>query len=200
MVDTRSQGHERNFELLFDAAKSVLEASRANEASVGRATAALAEARNLMEARLGELQRSVNTGLDSAVERTAREAASLLREKFVAADAIAVEVAERYRGAANTLSKRRWLYFVSAQFAIVLMVGIFAYMLIPPLDEISSRRAEVQRLDAEAARLEKLVSRMQWEKCDVGNGKVRYCVRTDESQFTGAFGKLPDTYRIPKGY
>jgi len=192
---SQEQAHDRNFQALFGAARKVLEAVEIDESKSRRATDALRELQDSVEKKLVRLEAGVKQSIESSAQSTANQAAELLSKRFTEADAAAQRAAELYNMAAKKLNSRRWLYFLSAQATILALVVVSLYLWVPSLDEIKARRVEV-------ARLGELASRVEWSKCNVGNGQARDCIRTDESEHTDIFGDRTKgkTYRIPKGY
>ncbi|SMF74154.1 MULTISPECIES: hypothetical protein [unclassified Pseudomonas] len=192
----QEQAHDRNFQALFGAARKVLEAVEIDESKSRRATDALRELQDSVEKKLVRLEADVKQSIESSAQSTANQAAELLSKRFTEADAAAQRAAELYNMAAKKLNSRRWLYSLSAQATIFTLVVVSLYLWVPSLDEIKTRRVEV-------ARLEELASRVEWSKCNVGNGQMRDCIRTDESEYPKFFEdrtKKGKTYRIPKGY
>ncbi|MEX5536980.1 hypothetical protein ABFV54_17825 [Pseudomonas syringae] len=192
---SQEQAHDRNFQALFGAARKVLEAVEIDESKSRRATDALRELQDSVEKKLVRLEAGVKQSIESSAQSTANQAAELLSKRFTEADAAAQRAAELYNMAAKKLDSRRWLYFLSAQVTILTLVVVSLYLWVPSLDEIKARRVEV-------ARLGELANRVEWSKCDVGEGQSRDCIRTDEAEHTEIFGDRSKgkTYRIPKGY
>ena len=193
---SQKQAHDRNFQALFGAARKVLEAVEIDESKSRRATDALRELQDSVEKKLVRLEAGVKQSIESSAQSTANQAAELLSKRFTEADAAAQRAAGLYNVAAKKLNSRRWLYFLSAQATILTLVVVSLYLWVPSLDEIKARRGEVARLD-------ELGSRVEWSKCNVGNGQMRDCIRTDESEHADFFEdrtKKGKTYRIPKGY
>lgn len=193
---SQEQSHDRNFQALFGAARKVLEAVEIDERKSRRATEALRELQDSVEKKLVRLEAGVKQSIESSAQSTANQAAELLSKRFTEADAAAQRATELYNMAAKKLNSRRWLYFLSAQATILTLVVVSLYLWVPSLDEIKARRGEVARLD-------ELGRRVEWSKCNVGNGQTRDCIRTDESEHEDFFEdrtKKGKTYRIPKGY
>lgn len=193
---SQEQSHDRNFQALFGAARKVLEAVEIDERKSRRATEALRELQDSVEKKLVRLEAGVKQSIESSAKSTANQAAELLSKRFTEADAAAQRATELYNMAAKKLNSRRWLYFLSAQATILTLVVVSLYLWVPSLDEIKARRGEVARLD-------ELGRRVEWSKCNVGNGQMRDCIRTDESEHEDFFEdrtKKGKTYRIPKGY
>lgn len=193
---SQEQAHDRNFQALFGAARKVLEAVEIDESKSRRATDALRDLQDSVEKKLVRLEAGVRQSIESSAQSTANQAAELLSKRFTEADTAAQRAAELYNRAAKNLNSRRWLYFLSAQATILALVVVSIYLWVPSLDEIKARRVEV-------ARLGELASRVEWSKCNVGNGQMHDCIRTDESEYPNFFEdrtKKGKTYRIPKGY
>lgn len=184
---------EHDVKLIFATAGKLLSAAECDSEKARIATEALSSFIDKTDTRLRTLENNVNLSINNSAEITANRAAELLSVKFYQADKAAEKVARQYQEAAEKLKTRSWVYFLGAQFAIVAIVSFLAVILVPSLDEIQQRRAELSDLNEQIKN-----ASLEWNTCDTGHSREK-CIRTDEREFSDkAFiDKDGKTWRIP---
>lgn len=150
--ENQAVDHDRNFELIFGAAQKILEAAEANQAASIKTAESLRVLEKSFGERLSKLEGNVTESIDSSVDRTSTKAAGLLREKFDEADAAAMRAARLYNASAKALDKRSWIYFLTAQLALVACVAGAVYLWLPSFNEVAACRAELAKPEVRAAR------------------------------------------------
>lgn len=182
---------DRDVQLFFDAAEKLREAAERDGEKAQKATAALASFVNQMNARLQTLENDVSYKINRSAETTADRAAELLSVKFQQANDAAKIATEQYKEAAKKLNIRSWLYILGPQIVMMLVFIASIVFLMPSVDEIQQRRAELSSLNEQIKS-----SRLTWTMCD-GDKK---CFRTDELDNGGKpyIGQRDgSTWRIP---
>ena len=182
--------NEHDIRLFFDAADRLLMAAQQNGLQADRATAALTKVTAEHERQIKELRADVIEVIDRSADITAKESARLLSEHFHQADRAAEGAAARYERAAKLFSWRNFVFIITGQLVIFLIMAALIITLVPSLDEIRARQAELAQLREESGHFPG-----SWHACRVGN-EVRRCFRTDES---AGLAKLSDgsTWRLP---
>ncbi|AVI85091.1 MULTISPECIES: hypothetical protein [Pseudomonas syringae group] len=150
--ENQAVDHDRNFELIFGAAQKILEAAKANQDASIKTAESLRALEKGFEQRLSKLEGTVTESIDSSVDRTSTKAAKLLCEKFDEADAAAIRAARLYNASAKALDKRSWIYFFTAQLALVACVAGAVYFWLPSFNEVAACRAELAKPEVRAAR------------------------------------------------
>lgn len=178
-MNLKREVSERDIQLFFDTAGKLLEAAESDGAKARAAIAALEQFHQQVDARLRHLSEEVARKIDAAAERTADKAAKLLQERFREADAEADRAAERYRQAASSLTKRQWMMGYGLLVGVLALLAIFGFAMVPSLDEIQQRRAELNALNTEIQD-----KRVRWGMCIEGR-KRRPCIQTDERAWNG---------------
>jgi len=126
----------------------------------------------------GALCNRVEVRLTSLAEETACKTAHLLEKHFTAANEAAENARICYEKAAQGLNLRVFGILTAAFLAVVLFVTVLAFLLIPSLDEIRERRAEVVLLQKNVEILERRGARFQVEDCKPNNRKKDVlCIR-----------------------
>ncbi len=155
------------------------------------ATAALASFVNKMSARLQTLENDVSHKINSSAETTANRAAELLSVKFQQANDAAKVATEQYQDAVKNLNFRNWFYILGLQIVVILVFIASILFLVPSLDEVQQRRAELSSLNEQIKN-----SRLKWTFCEDG----KKCFQTDERENDGLpyRGKQDgSTWRVP---
>ncbi|MEF9677097.1 MULTISPECIES: hypothetical protein [Pectobacterium] len=182
---------DHDVQLFFDAAEKLREAAECDGEKAREATAALESLVKSMSIRLQTLEKGVSHKIADSAETTANRAADLLSVKFQQANDAAKIATEQYKEAAKKLNIRSWLYIIGPQIVMMLVFIASILFLMPSVDEIQQRRAELSSLNEQIKN-----SRLTWTTCD-GDKK---CFRTDER---GRGGKLytndrdGSTWRLP---
>ena len=182
---------DRDVQLFFDAAEKLREAAERDGEKAREATVALASFVTKMNANLQKLEDGVRHNINSSAETTANRAAELLSVKFQQANDAAKTATEQYQKAAKNLNFRSWCYILGTQFILILVFIASILYLIPSLDEVQQRRAELSSLNEQIHN-----SRLKWVFCEEG----KKCFRTDERENGGEpyRGKKDgSTWRVP---
>lgn len=182
---------DHDIRLFFDAAEKLLSAAESDGEKARRVTAALSSFIDKADGRLRSLEISVSQRIRESAETTANRAAELLSVNFQQADEAAKKAAERYKESAENLNTRTWLYFSGVQLVLALFVLALVVVLVPSLDEVRQRRAELSSLNEQTEN-----SRLQWAFCPDGHSSEK-CFHTDERG--GKAYSRPDgsTWRVP---
>lgn len=165
---------EHDIRLFFDAADRILQAAQQQGKTAERATSGLVQSAAAHERQMRAVRDDVIGAVTSMAGSTAQESARLLADHFREADRAADAAAERYERASRSLGWRRWLWFLTAQVAFCAVTIGIIWTLIPPLDEIQSRRTALAQAKEVADRFP-----LYWHDCTV-DGKTTRCFRTDE--------------------
>jgi hypothetical protein len=215
------KSHERTVEVLLDAAGKVLEATYEDTGRTRQAIASLEHLRTSVEQRIDALSRDTVRLIEASSEQTAQQAAVLLQDKFLKADAVAEQACMRYAGAARGLSWRLAGLATLLQVAIFGTAWLVAGRTLPSDAEIASRRQvilelteKIVDLQAQSAQLDRQIKTKQgkvnhldhrgakliWQTCPDQERVNHPCIRTDErtEEVFGMDGET--TYRIPWGY
>ncbi|MDC9588369.1 hypothetical protein PSI23_03320 [Xenorhabdus sp. XENO-10] len=190
MSDSREKHlTDHDVQLFFEAANTLLKAARGDGEKSREATVVLASFTKKVDARLRNLENDVTRSISESVETTANRTAELLSVKFKEADKAAEKAANLYQEAEKKLNFRSWFYFVGAQVGFVLLVSVLMMILVPSMDEIQQRRAELTNLDKQLE-----VGKLRWSIC---GDKKEKCLRMDERE--GGAWKSDDgsIWRIP---
>lgn len=192
--------YRRDFQRLHDAANKVLEATYNDERAARQAIRALDRTRMLVEQRVGELKREVVRSIDASASTTATQAAALLRDKFKEADEAASRAARRYAEAERTLGWKLLGIALLVEAALLGGLWLLVQRTVPAYAEIEARRAEVRRLDAHVAELERRGGRLELARCTDHREHEHLCYRTNEAIDHGPYRADGKTFRIPWGY
>ena len=182
---------DHDVQLFFDAAEKLREAAERDGEKAREATAALASFVNKMSARLQTLENDVSHKINSSAETTANRAAELLSVKFEQANDAAKVATEQYQDAVKNLNFRNWFYILGLQIVVILVFIASILFLVPSLDEVQQRRAELSSLNEQIKN-----SRLKWTFCEDG----KKCFQTDERENDGLpyRGKQDgSTWRVP---
>ncbi|MFC4729599.1 hypothetical protein [Coralloluteibacterium thermophilus] len=183
---------EHDVQLFFDAAGKLLEAAKDDGLKSKLATQALMQFCHQLDGRLRSLEKDVVGIIEASAEMTASRAADLLREHFQQADAAAEQAAARYRHAADRLGVRMWAIFLGTQIALAGVLIVLVLVLVPSLDEILQRRADLAHINEQLDGVP-----LSWSICGEGR-QARKCFQTDErsprSLYRSEDGR---TWRIP---
>ncbi|ELW2863464.1 hypothetical protein QMI71_001704 [Salmonella enterica] len=188
-VEKRLTDHD--VQLFFDAAEKLREAAERDGEKAREATEALASFVNKMSVRLQKLEDDVSHKINSSADTTANRAAELLSVNFRQANDAAKRATEQYQEAAKKLKFRNWLYILGTQIVLMLVFIASILYLVPSLDEVQQRRAELSTLNEQIKN-----SRLKWTYCEDG---IK-CFRTDERGHGGEpyrGQKDGSTWRIP---
>ncbi|WP_232095933.1 hypothetical protein [Serratia rubidaea] len=161
---------DHDVQLFFDAAEKLREAAERDGEKAREATAALASFVNKMTFHLHKLEDDVSQKINSSAETTASRAAELLSIKFQHANDAAKRATEQYQKAAKNLSVRNWFYILGANIALILIFIASIIILVPSLDDIQQRRAELSTLNEQIES-----SHLKWANC--GRGKKMFSDR-----------------------
>ncbi|AJQ88606.1 hypothetical protein [Xanthomonas oryzae] len=172
---------DRDIQLFFDSAGKLLEAAENDGAKARKAINALTSFQSQVDARLSQLEVKVAQKIEAAAERTADKAAKLLQDRFREADAAAEKAAERYHQAAASLTFRLWTYSIGSLAVVVLVLAVLAFAMIPSLDDIHQRRAELSSLDSQIQG-----KRLRWKTCMQGRKPVP-CFEAAQGQEVNCF-------------
>ncbi|MEC5080441.1 hypothetical protein [Xanthomonas oryzae] len=172
---------DRDIQLFFDSAGKLLEAAESDGAKARKAIDALTSFQSQVGARLSQLEVKVVQKIEAAAERTADKAAKLLQERFHEADAAAEKAAERYRQAAARLTFRLWTYSIAPPAVVLLVLAVLAFAMIPSLDDINQRRAELSSLDSQIQG-----KRLRWTTC-MQDSKPVPCFEAVQGQEVNCF-------------
>ena len=178
---------DRDVQLFFDAAEKLREAAEYDGEKARKTTAELASFINRVDARLQRLENDVSHKISSSAEITANRAADLLSVQFRQANEAAQRATEQYQYVAKSLNFRNWFYILGSQIVLVLVFIALIVFLVPSLDEIQQRRAQLTYLNKQLDG-----PPFQWGMC----GKEK-CFRTDERNGKGAKDKDGNTWRVP---
>ncbi|MBC3211980.1 hypothetical protein [Serratia fonticola] len=182
---------DRDVQLFFDAAEKLREAAERDGEKARKATAALVSFVNEMSARLQKLEDDVSHKINSSAETTANRAAELLSVNFQQANVAAKRATEQYQEAVENLNFRNWLYVLGTQIVLMLVFIVSILFLVPSLDEVQQRQAELSSLNEQIKN-----SRLTWAFCE----EDKKCFRTDERENGGAPYKDKQdggTWRVP---
>lgn len=178
---------DHDAQLFFDAANKLLNAARSDGEKSRRAASELVFYVNNTEGRLKKLECEVINTIHESAELTANKTADLLSAKFQEADAAANKAAKLYQKSAQSLNRRTWIYFFGVQFVLVFIAVVLILTLIPSLDEINQRRAELDFYKSQPN-----ISKLKWSKCGDED-----CIRMDEVENEEYKGRDGSTWRIP---
>ncbi|EFJ2182343.1 TPA: hypothetical protein QIH60_003392 [Escherichia coli] len=184
-VEKRLTDHD--VQLFFDAAETLREAAECDGEKARKATAELASFINRLDARLKRLENDVSHKINGSAEMTANRAAELLSVQFRQANEAAQRATEQYQEAAKNLNFRNWFYILGTQIVLVLVFIASIMFLVPSLDEIQQRRAQLADLNEQLDGVP-----LHWGMC----GKEK-CFRTDERSGKGVKGADGSTWRAP---
>lgn len=161
---------DHDVQLFFDAAEKLREAAERDGEKAREATAALTFFVNKINTRLNKLEADISNNINNFAENTANRAAKILSIKFEDANSAAQKATIKYQEAAKNLNLRNWLYIFILQLLLAVIFITSIIFLVPSLDEIQHRRAELSTLNSQIKG-----SHLQWEQC----GRKK-CFRTDE--------------------
>ena len=175
MSDSREKHlTDHDVRLFFEAANTLLNAARNDGKRSREATAMLASFSSKVDDRLLELEADVTRVIRDSAQITANRTAELLSKKFREADTAAEKAAKLYQEAERKFNARSWFYFAGTQLAFVLLVSVLVIALVPSMEEIQQRRAELAYLDKQLE-----VGKLQWSTC---GDKKEQCLRMDERE------------------
>lgn len=175
MSDSREKHlTDHDVRLFFEAANTLLNAVRNDGTRSREATAILTSFINKVDARLRNLEYEVTHSINGSAQITANRTAELLSKKFREADTAAEKAAKLYQEAERKLNVRSWFFFAGAQLAFVLLVSVLVIALVPSMEEIQQRRAELAYLDKQLD-----IGKLQWSTC---GDKKEKCLRMDERE------------------
>ncbi|NHB89826.1 hypothetical protein [Photorhabdus tasmaniensis] len=180
---------DHDVQLFFETANTLLKAAKSDGEKSREATAILASFTNKIDTRLRKLENDVTRSISESTEITANRAAELLSVKFREADKAAEKAAKLYLDAEKKLNSRSWLYFAGAQLAFVLLMSVLMKVLVPSMDEIQQRRADLANLERQLE-----VGTFHWSTC---GEKKEKCLRTDERDGKVWKGDDGSIWRIP---
>lgn len=195
--------NEKNFQILFDTAGKILEATYIDEQLARQAIQALNETQGRLEQRLNQLSRNIENTIKSSASSTATETANLIYGKFTEADKAAEQAAQRYNQAAKTLGWRLFGGAILLQFFIFLGIWLFLNHTLPSYEEIKAKQQKSIQLEQQLSELKSKGANIVLTKClDKASQKQYLCIRTDERSQRPSiyYGDNGETYRIPFGY
>ncbi|HDK6388046.1 hypothetical protein [Klebsiella variicola] len=167
---------DRDVQLFFDAAEKLREAAERDGEKAREATMVLASFVNKISARLEKLEDDVSHKINISAETTANRAADLLSVKFQQANNAAKIATEQYQKAAENINLKCWCYILGTQCILILVFIASFLFLMPSLDEIQQRRAELSSLNEQIHN-----SSLKWAFCEDG----KKCFRTNEHENGG---------------
>jgi hypothetical protein len=184
---------------VLDVLNKLIEKAYAEQDTAKLSSVQLNRTRIALEQCTQALVDEVDRKLESSVEKTAQQAAELLKDKFEEADEAAAQAAKRYRSAALHVGWKLFAGLAAIQ-VVILCVGWFLIkQSFPTLEQIEQKRQEIAELNSTVYKLEKLGGKVKWSYCDDGK-RSRVCFQTDEtSQYTW-HSNDGHPYRVPLGY
>ena len=152
---------------------------------------------------LGNLEQEVQKQLSIArkdlsvlADATATRAATLLAEKFEAADVAAAKAAKRYQQAGRLLGLKTVAVMIGALAVLCAAAWLWVAPLLPSQAEIEFRRAQIVEMEAKAAALARKGVNLEWVDCTVGRLKrTRPCLRSDGMDYSSPGSDLH--YAVP---
>lgn len=180
---------------LVTAAGRVMSAAEDDRETAAQLVTRLKGLEGRVDQGLRQIPKVISESIGGLTSTTATQTASLLSEKFDAADAAAIKAATRYELASNMLQRRFWMTIVAVNSGVILLIALSAYLLMPSRDEINEKREELAELKERVADLERRGGRAELQPCG-----EHLCIRTIEAEREAPLrdqdGKGAKTYRV----
>lgn len=193
-MDEHVNENDLSLRAMAVAAKGIMSAAENDRKAAEQAIARLGYLEKRVEQSLQQIPTILGASAAQIADSVASKAAEQLVGRFRQADAAALDAAQKYQAASDSLKRRFWLSIFAIHLGVVLPLALLFFFAVPSTDEIAQRQRELAVLEQNIEALKRQggdAAIIDWE----GRPCVRTrCVPGETPYHDAATGKK--TYRL----
>ncbi len=174
-MDEHVNENDLSLRAMAVAAKGIMSAAENDRKAAEQAIARLGYLEKRVEQSLQQIPTILGASAAQIADSVASKAAEQLIGKVRQADAAALDAAQKYQAASDSLKRRFWLSIFAIHLGVVLPLALLFFFAVPSTDEIAQRQRELAVLEQNIDALKR-----QGGDAAIIDCEGRPCVRTRE--------------------
>ncbi|WP_213159433.1 hypothetical protein, partial [Pseudomonas carnis] len=146
-MDEHVNENDLSLRAMAVAAKGIMSAAENDRKAAEQAIARLGYLEKRVEQSLQQIPTILGASAAQIADSVASKAAEQLVGRFRQADAAALDAAQKYQAASDSLKRRFWLSIFAIHLGVVLPLALLFFFAVPSTDEIAQRQRELAVLE-----------------------------------------------------